>query len=251
LSGHGRRIDAHAGNLQLRNIVARRKKAYMSKETKKLENAHFAADIVSYIRGLTPPGRFLRQDADGVWWDIGGAKAFKKVGQALHRATIVGEGKDRNASRKNRSIAQPSPLITVPEKGIGPVFMVNVNDVLSVPGVHAGNVQLRKIVAKRKKAYLDAETKKLETAYIAADIVHSIRGMTPPGRFLKEEAHGSGVWWDIGDAKAFKKVGQALRRATNDGEGKDRNASRKNRSIAQPSPLITVLEKSYRARLYT
>jgi hypothetical protein len=58
---------------------------------------------------------------------------------------------------------------------------------------------------------LSKETKKLEKAHIAADLVYYIRGLTPPGRFLKEESDGNGVWWDIGDAKAFKKVGQALR----------------------------------------
>jgi hypothetical protein len=88
-----------------------------------------------------------------------------------------------------------------------------VNDILLAPSGHdyAGNVWLRGIVAERKKAYLSAETKKLETAHIAAKIVHSIRRLDPPGRFLQEGADGSGVWWDIGDAMAYKKVAQALR----------------------------------------
>ena len=34
--------------------------------------------------------------------------------------------------------------------------------------------------------------------------------MDPPGRFLKED-RGTGLWFDIGDAKAIKKTGQALR----------------------------------------
>jgi len=34
--------------------------------------------------------------------------------------------------------------------------------------------------------------------------------MNPPGRFLKEDA-SDGFWYDIGDAKAIKKTGQALR----------------------------------------
>jgi len=53
-------------------------------------------------------------------------------------------------------------------------------------------------------------TKKLEKAHIAAGIVNDIRTMNPPGRFLKEEK-SDGMWYDIGDAKAIKKTGQALR----------------------------------------
>jgi hypothetical protein len=35
--------------------------------------------------------------------------------------------------------------------------------------------------------------------------------MDPPGRFLKEDRVGVGVWFDMGDASAIKKTGQALR----------------------------------------
>jgi hypothetical protein len=115
--------------------------------------------------------------------------------------------------KKKQSTAQPRPLIAVPPNGIGPVLDPNVNDVLSGRGgrinAHVGNVQFREIVAERKKDYLAKETKKLEKAHIAADIVYFIRRMDPPGRFLKEDSNGA--WWDIGDQKAIKKVGQALR----------------------------------------
>lgn len=62
------------------------------------------------------------------------------------------------------------------------------------------------VMAKRDE-YLDEKTKKLEKAHIAAQIVYIIR--SKGGRFLKEEADGA--WWDIGDQKAIKKVGQAMR----------------------------------------
>ena len=117
------------------------------------------------------------------------------------------------AAKKKQSTAQPRPKIAVPPGGIGPIRDPNVNDVLSGRGgrinAHVGNVQFREIVAEQKKIYLAKDTKKLEKAHIAADIVYYIRRMDPPGRFLKEDA--SGAWWDIGDQKAIKKVGQALR----------------------------------------
>merc|ERR1712003_170715 len=73
-----------------------------------------------------------------------------------------------------------------------------------------GNVQFRDIIHSKKKEYLAPTTKKLEKAHIAAGIVNDIRTMNPPGRFLKEEK-SDGMWYDIGDAKAIKKTGQALR----------------------------------------
>jgi hypothetical protein len=115
--------------------------------------------------------------------------------------------------KKKQSTAQPRPQIAVPPNGIGPIRDPNVNDVLSGRGgrinAHIGNVQFREIVAERKKDYLAKDTKKLEKAHIAADIVYFVRRMDPPGRFLKEDINGA--WWDIGDQKAIKKVGQALR----------------------------------------
>jgi hypothetical protein len=89
-----------------------------------------------------------------------------------------------------------------------------VNDVLCGRGgrinSHTGNIQFREIIASLKKDYLAKTTKKLEKAHIAAKIIYDIRSMEPPGRFLKED-RDTGLWFDIGDAKAIKKAGQALR----------------------------------------
>ena len=117
-----------------------------------------------------------------------------------------------------KSTAKPRPIFHVPPRGIGPITEPNKNDVLCGRGGrinnHAGNVQFRYIIQAKKKQYLNLSTKKLEKAHIAASIVHDIRTMMdPPGRFLKEDRVGAGVglWFDIGDASAIKKTGQALR----------------------------------------
>mmetsp|Transcript_10533 Transcript_10533/g.11969 ORF Transcript_10533/g.11969 Transcript_10533/m.11969 type:complete len:230 (+) Transcript_10533:266-955(+) len=113
-----------------------------------------------------------------------------------------------------KSTAQPRPVLNVPPRGIGPITDPNENDVLCGRGgrinSHAGNVQFRDIIHSKKKEYLAPSTKKLEKAHIAAGIVNDIRTMDPPGRFMKED-RGTGMWFDIGDAKAIKKTGQALR----------------------------------------
>lgn len=54
-----------------------------------MEKAHIAALLVYNIRSLEPSGRFLKQDGDGSWWDIGDQKAIKKVGQAMREFSRV------------------------------------------------------------------------------------------------------------------------------------------------------------------
>lgn len=123
-------------------------------------------------------------------------------------------GDKGNTTPARKSTAQPRPVLNVPPRGIGPIANPNANDVLCGRGgrinSHAGNVQFRDIINSKKKAYLAPTTKKLEKAHIAAGVVNDIRTMSPPGRFLKEDS-GTGMWYDIGDAKAIKKTGQALR----------------------------------------
>jgi hypothetical protein len=121
-----------------------------------------------------------------------------------------------------KSTAQPRPAMHVPPRGIGPIAEPNENDVLCGRGgrinAHEGNVQFRDIVMVNKKEYLAKTTKKLEKAHIAARIVEFIRSMDPPGRFLKEDSD-TGLWYDVGDAKAIKKAGQALREDAPDVRG--------------------------------
>ena len=154
-----------------------------------------------------------------------------------------------------KSTAQPRPAIIVPPRGIGPISEPNENDVLCGRGgrvsAHEGNVQFREIVAANKKEYLAKTTKKLEKAHIAARIVEQFRTMNPPGRFLKEDPGTctGGLWYDIGDAKAIKKAGQALREDAADIRVRDRtdsgddndDATASKKSKTSPSTAKTVV----------
>lgn len=90
----------------------------------------------------------------------------------------------------------------------------NVNDVLSGRGgrinSHPGNVHFRLLVNQHKHVYLSKQTKKLEKVKVADKIVQAIRNMVPAGRFLKEDP-ATQQWIEIGDKKARKKAGQAMR----------------------------------------
>lgn len=107
---------------------------------------------------------------------------------------------------------------------------------------HVGNVQFRDMVAARKKDYLAKSTKKLDKAHIAAEVVRQIRSMEPAGRFLKADPDGS--WYDIGDQKAIKKVGQALRedapdvRDSDDDDDEPLVKAAKNHNSVTPKAVI-------------
>jgi hypothetical protein len=96
-------------------------------------------------------------------------------------------------------------------------------------------VKFRDIISSRKKEYLAPTTKKLEKAHIAAAIVNDIRASDPPGRFLKED-RDTGLWFDIGDAKAIKKTGQALREDApdirNELEGEDSSGDERGGAVS-------------------
>ena len=109
LCGRGGLINGSKGNVQFRNIVATRKLEYNAKTTKRNEKAHLAAVIVRHIRNMDPPGRFLREDVNGLWFDIGDAKAIRKTGQALRecapsiRQEMEGGEGNNNASGNESS----------------------------------------------------------------------------------------------------------------------------------------------------
>jgi len=118
-----------------------------------------------------------------------------------------------STSPTNSSITNP-PRPNIPPGHAGTVRTPHPHDVLSGRGgrinSHPGNVHFREIIDAYKRQYLDPRTKKTEKARIAARIVQSVRTLEPGGRFLKEDPH-TGLWMEIGDERAWKKAGQALR----------------------------------------
>mmetsp|Transcript_22126 Transcript_22126/g.44885 ORF Transcript_22126/g.44885 Transcript_22126/m.44885 type:complete len:974 (+) Transcript_22126:438-3359(+) len=87
LCGRGGNINSHKGNEQFRKLVEKRKRVYLTARFKR-EKRLIASSIVSEIRVMDPPGRFLARkgsmkDNSGFWYDIGDEKARDKTSQAL------------------------------------------------------------------------------------------------------------------------------------------------------------------------
>lgn len=85
LCGRGGSINSHKGNEQFREFVEKRKRVYLTARFKR-EKRLIASSIVSEIRAMNPPGRFLARKGNkdtGFWYDIGDEKARDKASQAL------------------------------------------------------------------------------------------------------------------------------------------------------------------------
>lgn len=128
LCGRGGRINAHEGNVKFREIVNDLKHTYLAKTTKKLDKAHIAASIVTKIRSMDPPGRFLKEDGtSGYWIDIGDEKARKKAGQALRedapdiRSEIEAEEKEDHVLNMYKNMYYGGPAMgMMPGGPVGP-----------------------------------------------------------------------------------------------------------------------------------
>jgi hypothetical protein len=133
----------------------------------------------------------------------------------------------------------PAPEAVVVLRGI---VRPHSNDVLCGRGNeanrHLGNQWYLERVQERKAEH-GRVTDKGAKRLVAEGIVDVVRGLQPPGRFLERD-QGSGLWNDIGDERAIKKAGQALREeATTQGDDGSGVVERTRRQAA-PDPLEPV-----------
>lgn len=205
LNGRGKRANNHEGNIRFREIVLKNKRDYVMGSSSKIRKHSIIAKVMSDIHNLDPPGRFLELNEKGVWKAISDKRARKKIGQALREDARIFNSCRPNTPPQDNSLDQVGSTSSV-----GPTS----NDVLCGRGKridsHEGNIRFRDIVSKKKQEYLANSTTYLRKFHIALDVVTEIQKLEPPGRFLELDSK-SGLWVDIGDVRARKKAGKALR----------------------------------------
>ena len=82
LSGRGNSINSHPGNQYFRSLVKHLKNEYVV--TPKPEKPVFAKLIVKHIQALQPPGRFLKKNKGGNFWEeVENKNALYKTKQSL------------------------------------------------------------------------------------------------------------------------------------------------------------------------
>mmetsp|Transcript_5925 Transcript_5925/g.8647 ORF Transcript_5925/g.8647 Transcript_5925/m.8647 type:complete len:313 (+) Transcript_5925:182-1120(+) len=95
LFGRGGGVNRHVGNIHFRQLVSKYEHDYRATH-RKADKTDISARIVSIIRTLDPPGRFLK-NTEGVWRDVGDEKARNKTSQAL-RERGPSNGVNNNSS---------------------------------------------------------------------------------------------------------------------------------------------------------
>jgi hypothetical protein len=121
------------------------------------------------------------------------------------------------------------------------------NDVLLGHGSKAyyGSVVWHALVEANKAQYKRQSSQ--DRAITAKSIVLTIRGLEPPGRFLKKDAD-TGLWYDAGDLEAGKVTSQALRGNERDGSFLDNFESDSFPYVAPSVPNRRMLQKSKHVR---
>jgi hypothetical protein len=207
LLGRGLNFVQHKGNVQLRFLVLQTAISNQHNTLRKMEKAFQAARIVATIRHLNPSGRFLAENEEtGLWEEVGDVRARRKVAQTFR--DFRSSAMKKTSSKHNKSevvpVGQNSSSLVPAEK--------NLNDVLLGRRTrkHPGNQYFRRLVVQNLAAYHNLTTQKEIKAQVVARVVAAVRRLDPPGRFLCENKE-KGIWMEVGDAEALKKVAQAFR----------------------------------------
>mmetsp|Transcript_3080 Transcript_3080/g.4405 ORF Transcript_3080/g.4405 Transcript_3080/m.4405 type:complete len:722 (+) Transcript_3080:236-2401(+) len=125
-------------------------------------------------------------------------------------------GQQQQQQQKESQPVSPSSTPSTPQATTN-IRTPHSNDVLCGRGGssnrHIGNLNFRCLVAANKDMYVTL-TKK-QKMMVAREIVKTVQGQEPPGRFLQKDAE-TGLWFDIGLPRSLEKTSQALREKTGD-----------------------------------
>ena len=82
LHGRGPTIFNHPGNVKFRSIIDTKRMEYVQAKKNKIKE-QVAREVYSTIRGLSPPGRFLRKESDGLYYIQDEGVTMAKIKQSL------------------------------------------------------------------------------------------------------------------------------------------------------------------------
>jgi hypothetical protein len=205
--GRGSNFDKHNGNVQLRHFVLQSAIGNQNRTLSNREKTFQAARIVATIRNLNPSGRFLAEDKEtGLWEEVGNVKARRRVAQTFryfHSSAMKKASAERNQSEVVPVVQKGSSLLPAEIKP---------NDVLLGRGArkHPGNQYFHQLIVKNLADYHNLTCTHIYKTQLTARVVAAVRQLDPPSRFLRKNKE-KGIWEEVGDAEARKKVAQAFR----------------------------------------
>ena len=100
ICGRGKKCYNHIGNERFRRRVLTFLEEY-SRAKSKLDKSGVLSKVVYEVRQNSPKGGFVKQDANGVWFEVGDFLAREKTSQAF-RDALHDRYKSSNLSKKKR-----------------------------------------------------------------------------------------------------------------------------------------------------
>lgn len=100
ICGRGKKCYNHIGNERFRQRVLTFLDEY-SKAKSKLDKSGVLSKVVQEVRQNSPSGGFVKQDANGAWFEVGDFLAREKTSQAF-RDALHDRYKSSNLSKKKR-----------------------------------------------------------------------------------------------------------------------------------------------------
>jgi len=109
LMGRGGGTNLHPGNLNYRRIIDSFKPDYSA--SPKAGKFKYACEVVDMIRNMSPPGRFLKKDANtNLYFDVGEKAAREKTSQ-VRAEGVEGEASAEVEASAPRPQERPSSLL--------------------------------------------------------------------------------------------------------------------------------------------
>ena len=210
IGGFGSRWIDNMGTKTYRNLVRRYAREYHDADNFALRR-EIVSTIISRIRGTNPPGRFLNRIKVGSSFNLieqDERSIFSKIKGALelqYVQLLVNDSNDDDASCRQEVVRTTAVTQLHSQSDVD--CIPNENDILidTVGNSHPGNRKFIHLLSCKQAEFSELQNNS-ERVKLAADIMSSIRGMDPPGRFLKKQElnNEGGAWETIDETTALK-----------------------------------------------
>lgn len=103
ICARGKQAKNHSGNKYYRSLITQAMEKY-SNAKNKYEKTLIVSSIVDEVRERSPQGGFVKQEPDGLWYEVGDHLAREKAGQNLRDGLSKQYKSSTKAKRRRREV---------------------------------------------------------------------------------------------------------------------------------------------------
>ncbi len=213
LSGGGKDIDNHPGNVYFQEMLDRNMTILSSCGWCEKEMQSKASEVMNEISSLDPPGRFLsRHDRSyGTihWFEIGYQRTKAKIMHLFYRNKKKQEEeawKQHHPQRKIKKKLSSAIIQQCPNIHRHDILSGHGNDIDN----HPGNVYFREMLDRNVTILSSGSWCEKEMSAKTNEIMNGISSLDPPGRFLRRHDGSNGTiqWFEMDSKRTHAKIMQ-------------------------------------------